>query len=61
MKRETAEIKDQDLNALESVSPDGERFPLPGKDDYAAENRRLETLVAEQRARGREIVVVMEG
>lgn len=59
MKRETAEIKDQDLNALESVSPDGERFPLPGKDDYAAENRRLETLVAEQRARGREIVVVM--
>ncbi len=51
----TAEIKDQDL----SVSPDGERFVLPAENDYAAENRRLETLVAEQRALGREIVVVM--
>jgi hypothetical protein len=60
MKKEAAaEMKDQDLDTLASVSPDGERFVLPVEDDYAAENRRLEALVAEQRALGREIVVVM--
>ncbi len=53
------EIKDQDDRVTESVSPDGECFPLPRQDDYGAENQRLQSLVAEQRARGREIVVVM--
>ncbi|MDD3992903.1 MAG: UDP binding domain-containing protein [Desulfobacteraceae bacterium] len=55
----TEEIKDQDDRVTESVSPDGECFPLPRQDDYGAENQRLQSLVAEQRARGREIVVVM--
>nr|MDO8088294.1 nucleotide sugar dehydrogenase [Candidatus Sigynarchaeum springense] len=42
-----------------SRSPDGEAFPLPGKDDYAAEKNRVEALVRDQRKLGREIVVVM--
>ncbi len=42
-----------------SFSPDGERFPLPGPADYAAEFQRLQELVAGQRALGREIVVVV--
>ena len=42
-----------------SVSPDGERFPLPGPDDYAQESERLQCVAKEQRALGREIVVVM--
>ncbi len=42
-----------------SVSPSGERFPLPEKPDYAAEMARLEGLVAQARAEGKEVVVVM--
>ncbi len=42
-----------------STSPDGKRYPLPGKDDYLEEIGRLEKLVASHRARGSEIVVVM--
>jgi nucleotide sugar dehydrogenase len=42
-----------------SISPAGERFPLPTEGDYAAELQRLEELVAEQRKLGREIVVVV--
>ncbi len=42
-----------------SVSPEGERFPLPGPDDYPAEFERLRKLASEQRAQGREIVVVV--
>jgi nucleotide sugar dehydrogenase len=42
-----------------SLSPEGERFPLPAPEDYRAEFDRLEALVAGQRAMGREIVVVM--
>jgi nucleotide sugar dehydrogenase len=42
-----------------SISPDGEKFLLPGPDDYAEEYRRLEHVVQEQRELGREIVVVM--
>lgn len=42
-----------------SLSPEGEAFPLPGEAQYAAENQRLAGLVADQRALGREIVVVM--
>jgi nucleotide sugar dehydrogenase len=42
-----------------SISPDGEKFRLPGPDDYPKEYERLEVLVEEQRALGREIVVVM--
>ncbi|MBP7829251.1 MAG: GDP-mannose dehydrogenase [Kiritimatiellae bacterium] len=42
-----------------SVSPSGEKFPLPQKSDYAAELQRLEGLAKEARARGQEVVVVM--
>ncbi|MGQ9648860.1 MAG: GDP-mannose dehydrogenase, partial [Phycisphaerae bacterium] len=42
-----------------SISPDGERFPLPTDADYAAEFERLQKIVAEQRRQGREIVVVV--
>jgi UDP-N-acetyl-D-glucosamine dehydrogenase len=42
-----------------SFSPDGERFKLPDKEDYPKEFERLRRLVEDQRALGREIVVVM--
>jgi nucleotide sugar dehydrogenase len=42
-----------------SISPEGERFPLPEREDYPQEFARLETLVGAERARGREIVVVV--
>jgi nucleotide sugar dehydrogenase len=42
-----------------SLSPDGEKFYLPGRDDYESESKRLEGIVEDQRALGREIVVVM--
>lgn len=42
-----------------SISPDGEKFPLPTEEQYADEYQRLEQLVAEQRKLGREIVVVV--
>ena len=46
-------------NELFSVSPNGESFPLPTEADYQSEKNRLVELVEEQRALGREIVVVM--
>jgi nucleotide sugar dehydrogenase len=42
-----------------SISPDGERFPLPSEADYASEFERLQTVVAEKRQQGLEIVVVV--
>lgn len=42
-----------------SVSPDGERFPLPEKNEYAKEIKSLKAKVARQRKLKREIVVVM--
>jgi UDP-N-acetyl-D-glucosamine dehydrogenase len=42
-----------------SISPDGEQFPLPRKDDFAAELKRVETLAKRARGEGKEIVVVM--
>ncbi len=42
-----------------SISPTGEKFPLPGPEDYIKEFDRLKELVKSQRALGREIVVVM--
>ena len=47
------------MSMLYSVSPDGERFPLPDTEDYQTELARLERLAAEQRALGREVVVVV--
>jgi nucleotide sugar dehydrogenase len=42
-----------------SISPQGEKFPLPDREDYSQEFARLETLVGAERSRGREIVVVV--
>jgi nucleotide sugar dehydrogenase len=42
-----------------SISPTGEKFPLPEQEDYSREFERLEEVVKSQRAFGREIVLVM--
>ncbi len=42
-----------------AVSPQGESFPIPRKDEYDAEYFRLEKLANEAKAAGKEIVVVM--
>ncbi|MCJ7582950.1 MAG: GDP-mannose dehydrogenase [Candidatus Aminicenantes bacterium] len=42
-----------------SVSPEGEKFPLPKPEDYALEFKSLKKRSDEERAKGREIVVVM--
>jgi len=42
-----------------SFSPEGEKFPLPEKAEYAEELKRIENLVTKARAEGKEIVVVM--
>jgi len=42
-----------------SLAPTGERFPLPAALDEEVEVQRIKDLVREQRALGREIVVVM--
>jgi UDP-N-acetyl-D-glucosamine dehydrogenase len=42
-----------------SISPEGEKFHLPAKEDYEKEYDRLVKLVEEQKGFGREIVVVM--
>ncbi|MEZ4483905.1 MAG: hypothetical protein R2864_04695 [Syntrophotaleaceae bacterium] len=42
-----------------SVSPNGERFPLPEEKDYTAEFVKLQQIVSQKRKDGREIVVVM--
>src|SRR5674536_79625 len=42
-----------------SVSPAGERFPLPEPEDDAREFQRVQALAADARAEGKEIVVVM--
>ena len=47
------------MPAAQSVSPNGEVFALPQKDDYAKEYDRLNLLVKKHRKEGREIVVVM--
>ncbi len=52
-------IQNSAPSAQYSTAPNGEQFPLPTPQDEAAEIQRLQALVAEQRALGREIVVVM--
>jgi nucleotide sugar dehydrogenase len=42
-----------------STSPDGEKFPLPQKEEYAAEFSRIKQLAEQQRGQGKEIVVVV--
>lgn len=42
-----------------SISPSGERFSLPQKEDYAKEFKRVEQLMINAREQNKEIVVVM--
>ena len=42
-----------------SISPSGEKFPLPKPEDYKSEFEYLQKRVKEEKAKGREIVVVM--
>lgn len=42
-----------------SISPAGEKFPIPTKDQYQAEYDRIKSLADAARADGKEIVVVM--
>lgn len=42
-----------------SISPNGEKFPLPKPEDYKDELENLRNRVEQERAKGREIVVVM--
>jgi UDP-N-acetyl-D-glucosamine dehydrogenase len=42
-----------------SVSPSGEKFPLPKPEDYKTEFENIKKRVKQERAKGREIVVVM--
>ncbi len=42
-----------------AVSPDGEKFPIPGPKEYRAEYARVEKLARQARKEGREVVVVM--
>ncbi|NLE39617.1 MAG: nucleotide sugar dehydrogenase [Pirellulaceae bacterium] len=42
-----------------SVSPTGERFEIPGREQYAAELRRLARRAKKAREEGKEVVVVM--
>ena len=54
-----AKMKDLPPKSPVSMSPNGKVFPLPEKEDYAKEYKRLQKIVREQRLMGREIVVVM--
>ena len=45
--------------AEHSISPAGEEFAIPSRQDYAEEMKRLEALAAAARGEGQEIVVVM--
>jgi nucleotide sugar dehydrogenase len=47
------------MSANVSISPNGEKFPLPKPEDYKDEFENLKKRVKEERANGREIVVVM--
>ncbi|MEW6095042.1 MAG: nucleotide sugar dehydrogenase [bacterium] len=42
-----------------SISPDGEKFPLPTSDDYRDEYKRLDEIVSQKKKEGYEIVVVV--
>jgi len=42
-----------------SMSPSGEQFPIPKKEDYGPELERIKALAATARAEGKEVVVVM--
>ena len=43
-----------------SINPQGDKVPLPQQDEYAREFENLSGIVNQQKAAGKEIVVVME-
>lgn len=47
------------MSEVISVSPSGEKFPLPKPEDYKAEFENLRNRIEQERTKGREIVVVM--
>jgi UDP-N-acetyl-D-glucosamine dehydrogenase len=47
------------MTEITSAASTGEQFPLPTQQDEVAEIQRLQALVAEHRAQGHEIVVVL--
>ena len=47
------------MNDKYSISPNGEKFPLPEPEDYKQEFETLKKRVGREREKGREIVVVM--
>lgn len=47
------------MNEIISISPGGEKFPLPKPEDYKKEFESLKERIGKERAGGREIVVVM--
>ena len=51
--------KGESMSNLVSVSPDGIKHPLPKDEEYGRELERIQTLVAQARGNGQEIVVVM--
>src|SRR5512136_1679200 len=55
MKRESPNMPKNSV----SISPSGEQFPLPTREEYAAEFERLKSLAAQQRKSGKEVVVVV--
>lgn len=49
----------KDKSVTYAMSPSGEKFPIPQKEDYDKEFQRLEQLAAKARKENKEIVVVM--
>lgn len=47
------------MSEIISISPGGEKFPLPKQEDYKTEFESLKERISHERAKGREIVVVM--
>ncbi|MDT8400469.1 MAG: nucleotide sugar dehydrogenase [Bacteroidales bacterium] len=47
------------MNEIFSISPAGEKFPLPGPEHYKTEFEQIKQRVSLERDKGREIVVVM--
>jgi nucleotide sugar dehydrogenase len=59
MAKKTKAAENPAVDIEYSISPSGEKFPIPAAGDYAGEMERLESLVEQARKDGREIVVVM--
>lgn len=47
------------MQEMVSINPEGIQYPLPGKEDYSTEFKRVEDLVVAARNNGQEIVVVI--